>query len=73
MNFNNSMDEATSIRQHGELIAFLNNNDDMRKNAKHSFKASLWAGGGACELLSIVVSLVLLKFEIICFFCIKLF
>ena len=41
---------STSIRQqHGELMDFLSNNDDMRQNAKNSFKASLWAGGGACK------------------------
>lgn len=41
-----SDNNATSL--HGELVAFLTDNNDMRKCAKNSVKASVWAGGGAC-------------------------
>mmetsp|Transcript_12986 Transcript_12986/g.16961 ORF Transcript_12986/g.16961 Transcript_12986/m.16961 type:complete len:143 (-) Transcript_12986:704-1132(-) len=40
-----SDNNATSL--HGELVAFLTDNNDMRKCAKNSVKASVWAGGGA--------------------------
>ena len=43
-----SNDDVTT-RQYGELMTFLNGNEDMRKNAKNSLKASIWAGGGACK------------------------
>jgi hypothetical protein len=33
--------------QHGELVAFLTESQDMRKTAKSALKQSLWAGGGA--------------------------
>ena len=41
------MANETIGRQHQELIGFLTSNSDMRKTARSSMHAGLWAGGGA--------------------------
>mmetsp|Transcript_24497 Transcript_24497/g.37813 ORF Transcript_24497/g.37813 Transcript_24497/m.37813 type:complete len:142 (+) Transcript_24497:63-488(+) len=41
------MADETIGRQHQELIAFLTSSSDMRKTARSSVNAGLWAGGGA--------------------------